>query len=77
MPSCEPRPACVTSAPETSKNWCLVGAERRMDTVPCPFRQVYILIPALRLKLSFKKHLCKFSQLQSMKEMSVKVMIWV
>lgn len=48
-PSCEPRPACVTSALETSKNWCLVGAECRMDTVPCPFRQVYILIPALCL----------------------------
>lgn len=55
MCSCEPRPASVTSALETLKNLCLVGAALRMDTVPCPFRQVYILILALCLKL------CKIS----------------
>lgn len=49
--SCEPKPASVTSAPETLKNLCFVGAAPRMDTVPCPFRQVYILIPALDPKL--------------------------
>lgn len=32
---------------------------------------------SVSLKLSLKKHLCKFSQLQSKKEISVKVMIWV
>lgn len=47
MPSCELRPACVTSAPATWRNWWCVGPVLRTDSARSRFRCAHIHIPAV------------------------------